>query len=228
MDFGRAFSYVMEDSEWLKKVGLGGLFMLLVVTIPAVFGYFLEVIQRVAWRQETPLPEWSDFGDKWVKGLLFCIIAFIYSLPGTIIMFIGFVPVFMAGLAGSERGAGLAVGGMFIFMALAFLWFLIVAIIFPAVSIQYALYRNFGAAFQFGQIVKIITANVGAYIMAIIAYLAANFLASLPSIIPFVGTIISIFAYFYAYLVGAHAFGQIAQGLVQQQAPASSEAPSES
>jgi uncharacterized protein YacL len=117
---------------------------------------------------------------------------------------------------------------MFIFMALAFLWFLIVAIIFPAVSIQYALYRNFGAAFQFGQIVKIITANVGAYIMAIIAYLAANFLASLPSIIPFVGTIISIFAYFYAYLVGAHAFGQIAQGLVQQQAPASSEAPSES
>jgi hypothetical protein len=228
MDFGRAFSYVTEDSEWLKKIGLGGLFILLVVTIPAVFGYFLEVIQKVAWRQETPLPEWSDFGGKWVKGFLFGIIAFIYSLPGTIVMLIGFVPVFMAGLAGSERGAGFAVGGMFIFMALAFLWFLVVAIIFPAVSIQYALYGNFGAAFQFNQIIKIITTNIGAYIMAIIAYFAASFLASLPSVIPFIGSIISLFAYFYVYLVAGHAFGQLAQPLVQQSTAASAEAQGES
>jgi hypothetical protein len=216
VDFGRAFTYVTEDADWVKKVLLGGLWMLLVVTIPAVMGYFLEVLQKVAWRQETPLPEWSDFGNKWIKGFLFCIIAFIYSLPGIIIMFIGFVPVFMAGISGSERGAGLAVGGMFLFMALAFLWFLLVAIVFPAVSIQYALYGNFGAAFQFNQIISIITKNIGAYIMAIIAYLAAYFLASLPSVIPLIGAIISLFAYFYAYLVGAHAFGQLAQSLVQQ------------
>lgn len=216
MDFGRAFTYVTEDADWLKKVLLGGLWILLVVTSPAAMGYFLEVIQQVAQRRETPLPEWSDFGNKWIKGFLFCIIAFIYSLPGTIIMLIGLVPVFMASLSGSERGAGLAVGGMFLFMFLAGLWFLLVAIIFPAVSIQYALYGNFGAAFQFSQILSIITKNIGAYIMAIIAYLAACFLAFLPSIIPLIGSIISLFAYFYAYLVGAHAFGQLAQSVMQQ------------
>lgn len=216
MDFGRAFTYVTEDADWLKKVLLGGLWMLLVVTSPAAMGYFLEVIQQVAQRRETPLPEWSDFGNKWIKGFLFCIIAFIYSLPGTIIMLIGLVPVFMASLSGSERGTGLAVGGMFLFMFLAGLWFLLVAIIFPAVSIQYALYGNFGAAFQFSQILSIITKNIGAYIMAIIAYLAACFLAFLPSIIPLIGSIISLFAYFYADLVGAHAFGQLAQSMMQQ------------
>ncbi len=218
MDFGRAFTYVTEDADWLKKVLLGGLWILLVVTGPAAMGYFLEVIRKVAWRQETPLPEWSDFGDKWIKGFLFFIIAFIYSLPGTIIMLIGFVPVFMAAMTGSERGAGVAVGGMFLFMFLAGLWYILVAIIFPAVSIQYALYGNFGAAFQFSQIMNIITKDIGAYIMAIIAYIAAAFLASLPSVIPLIGSIISLFAYFYAYLVGGHACGQLAQSMVQQPA----------
>ncbi len=225
MDLGRAFSYVFDDSEWFKKVLIGGLINLVPILNFASTGYFLEVLQKTAWRQETPLPEWGDLGNKWIRGLLLTIIAFIYALPGVILMAFSTVPLIIAGVA--ERGEGVAVGGMMIFMLLGGLWILLVLLIFPAISVQYALYGNFGAAFRFGDIIKFITQNVGGYIMAIIAFLAAAAIGTIASMVPLVGWIAMIFVYFYAYLVGGHAFGQLAQGLVQQ-APASSEAPSES
>ncbi len=212
MDLGRAFSYVFDDSECFKKVLICVLINLVPILNFASTGYFLEVLQKTAWRQETPLPEWGDLGNKWIRGLLLTIIAFIYALPGVILMAFSTVPL---------------IGGMMIFMLLGGLWILLVLLIFPAISVQYALYGNFGAAFRFGDIIKFITQNVGGYIMAIIAFLAAAAIGTIASMVPLVGWIAMIFVYFYAYLVGGHAFGQLAQGLVQQ-APASSEAPSES
>ena len=222
MDFGRAFSYVTEDEQWIKKVLIGGVINLIPILNLATSGYFLELIKQVAWRQEVPLPEWSNLGNKWVKGLMFAIIAFIYFLPGLVLMMFSMIPAILAG--GQEGAQGAAVGGMMIFMLIGGIYFFIVMLIMPSVAVQYALYDNFGAAFRFGDIIKFITDDIGGYIMALIAVFAAGMIGSIISMIPVIGWIAAVFAYFYAYLVGANAFGQLAQRLVQQPASPSGEA----
>ena len=70
MDFGKAFSYVFDDSDWLKKVGLGGLIYLVPILNFAAAGYSLEVAQRVINDDPRPLPEWSDIGGKLESSLM--------------------------------------------------------------------------------------------------------------------------------------------------------------
>src|SRR5262245_229692 len=72
LDFGRAFQFVFEDPDWVKKILLGGLFQLLaivVIGIPFFIGYFLRVIRRTAQGEARPLPDWDDLGGLFSEGL---------------------------------------------------------------------------------------------------------------------------------------------------------------
>ena len=68
IDLRRAFKAPFADTDWVKKTLFGWLWMLLGVTAPAVSGAQLEYIRSVSEGREE-LPEWNDFGDKWVRGL---------------------------------------------------------------------------------------------------------------------------------------------------------------
>ena len=51
LDFGRSFTFMNEDPEWVSKVLIGGAFVLacsLLVGIPFVLGYFSRTLQNVA------------------------------------------------------------------------------------------------------------------------------------------------------------------------------------
>ena len=87
IDLGRAFKAPFADAEWVKKTLMGWLWMLLGVTAPAVYGAQLEYIKSVSEGRED-LPDWSDFGNKWVKGFMLLIAGFIYTLPIWILFFI--------------------------------------------------------------------------------------------------------------------------------------------
>ena len=81
MDFGLAFSYVFEDEDWLKKLALASVLCFTVIGIIPVLGWGLEVIRRVIKNEPEPLPDWSEFGQYLVKGLLVAVVIFVYSLP---------------------------------------------------------------------------------------------------------------------------------------------------
>src|SRR5262245_34063546 len=90
LDFIRAFTFVTEDPDWIKKILLGGLFTLLgglcLIGTPFVAGYGLRVIARTARGEARPLPEWDDWGGLFMDGLkavglyLVCLLALLIPI----------------------------------------------------------------------------------------------------------------------------------------------------
>ena len=86
MNINKSFSYALEDKEWLKKFLIG----LLVSYVPIVNfawpGYITDIMHDVSNNQYSGLPEWDDFGDKFIKGLLITIAGLVYAwhlVPGS-------------------------------------------------------------------------------------------------------------------------------------------------
>jgi hypothetical protein len=85
---------------------------------------------------------------------------------------------------------------------------LVVSAIMPAAWIRYAQYDTFGSAFQFGEIFRFITANIGNYIIAVLLTWVAGLLAGLGLILCIVGVF---FTMFWSMLVSANLYGQLAR-----------------
>ena len=93
----------------MVKVLLGGLFSLIPIVNFVVFGAAVTYLKNVAEGREE-LPEWNEFGDLWIKGLLSTVALFIYFIPAWILFAIGVVPVFLASMSSgnTESLAGAA------------------------------------------------------------------------------------------------------------------------
>ena len=205
MDIGKAFSYVFEDENWIVKILIGGLFVFLsplLIGIPFLLGYVVETIQNVMKDEPHPLPEWSELGDKFVKGLLLAAAVIVYMLPVILLAcLLGIVS-----LAAGNRGGGAVRSFALCTQCLSSLWGLLVALVFPAAVIRYAEAGEFMAAFRFGEIFSLITSNIGNYIIAILVGWVASIVAGFGTILCFVGVL---FTTFWAYLVAAHLWGQV-------------------
>jgi len=205
MDIGKAFSYVFEDENWIVKILIGGLFVFLsplLIGIPFLLGYVVETVQNVMRDEPRPLPEWSDLGDKFVKGLILTVVAIVYMLPVILLAcLLGIVS-----LAVGDRGREGVTAVTLSVQCLSSLWGLLAAIVFPAAVIRYADSGEFSAAFRFGEIFSLITANIGNYIVAILVGWVASIIAGFGTILCFVGVL---FTTFWAYLIAAHLWGQV-------------------
>lgn len=90
MEFGRAFSYAFEDSEWIKKVGIAALVFLIPLVGPIILmGWSLEIIRRVILDDPQPLPDWSNFGGFVGKGFKTFVVILAYALPVILIVICG-------------------------------------------------------------------------------------------------------------------------------------------
>ena len=72
LDFVRCLRLVTEDPDWIKKVLIGGGFVLLsgmLVGLPFVLGYYGRVVRNAAAGQSRPLPDWDDLGGLFGEGL---------------------------------------------------------------------------------------------------------------------------------------------------------------
>ncbi|HEY3318819.1 MAG TPA: DUF4013 domain-containing protein [Coriobacteriia bacterium] len=91
MDIGRGFKAVFEDPQWVMKLGLALVFEILVVTAPAVIGFWMEYLRNVA-SGDDRLPEWGAFGTYWVRGLLVILAAIVYIIVGLLLLVVGVIP----------------------------------------------------------------------------------------------------------------------------------------
>ncbi|MHB0975885.1 MAG: DUF4013 domain-containing protein [Candidatus Aquicultorales bacterium] len=211
MDFNKAFTYMFNDPEWVKKVAIFvGLAVASIFIIPAFFisGYFAATIKRVADGEEG-LPEWENWGELFSIGLKTTVVGLILSLPMIIIMGIFMGSAIAAALSGGSDVAGAVLGGgAFFGVLLAMLYGLAMAAIGPAMMLQFIKEGyNIGAAFKFGEVFQIITADVGSYVLAVIVT-AGLFMAGgiVGQIIPFLGMLIVMP---FEYEISAHLFGQL-------------------
>ncbi len=82
IDIGRSVTYPFEDPRWTTKVGI----LLLIGFVPGLnvivwSGYTLSIARNMYRRVPMPLPDWSEWSDIAVRGLLTIVATIIYFLP---------------------------------------------------------------------------------------------------------------------------------------------------
>ena len=205
MDFGLAFSYVFEDEDWVKKLALASVLCLTLIGIIPVLGWGLEVIRRVIKEDPEPLPDWSEFGQHFVKGLLVVLVIFIYFLPITILGSCNAGAGSLLGNTGEDFAAPIFWILTSCLSCLYFIYGLGVSLIIPAALGNYAASGEFGSVFKLGKIFKIVKDNIGNYGLVFLGLLLSYIIAPLGVIACGIGVAVTTA---YAILFNSHLMGQ--------------------
>lgn len=194
MEFGKAFVYQFEDQEWLKKLGIGALLLLIPLLGQLwIAGWSLEITKRVIRRDPQPLADWDDFGGYLVRGFLVFIIGFVYALP--IILVSACVSVLFPSafdLSASNEVATSAWIVVACVNCVIVLYSILLALFIPAALGNFAVKEQFGAAFRFGEVWGLVRAAPGAYILVFFGTILTGFIAGLGIILCFIGVVITI------------------------------------
>ena len=154
-----------------------------------------------------PLPEWTDFGDLFKKGLSVFAIALVFMLPG-IILSCGANGLTIAGDSMDQDAAGALAIVAVCLSCLQILVSLGGQFLLPAAYIRYAQTDSIGSAFQFGEIFNFIRTNIGDYFIVFLLTLVASVVAGLGLILCVIGVV---FTTFWSFMVTAHLYGQLAR-----------------
>lgn len=225
MDFGKAFTFMFEDPDWLRKLGIGtavglvGLLLspLLIGIIPllAVFGYTVDVVRNVMNGSARPLPEWDDWAGFLSRGFKVTAATVIWALPAILLS----IPLGIGSALTDQGQGGEAIGIAIVVCGscLLLIWALFVTLLTPAIYARIAATDRFTSAFEFGKMWAFTRDNLGNVIVALLlAVIVAGLIAAVVAFIGVlalvIGLIVSIpFAILWQYLVQAHLFGQIAK-----------------
>ncbi|MBS3909015.1 MAG: DUF4013 domain-containing protein [Actinobacteria bacterium] len=186
MNYSQAFSYVLQDPNWLKKVLIGGLltlFSFLLIPIVPLMGYYVRVLQNVAGGVDPVLPEWDDWNGFFTTGIKALIVALAYGLVIGIIV-------------GIIQSVSSALGSIF-----NILYYFVI----PVVFMRFSRNEEIGDAFKFNQMIELAKANPSDYVVSVLLAFAASLLAMVGLIGLLIG---AAFTLFYALLVNAGIFGQ--------------------
>lgn len=197
MSFDKVLTLPFKNGGIVKLL-IGGVLQFIPIINFFSFGYMLECYANGALKREE-MPEWDDWGSKFVNGLLIAIISFIYVLIPSIF----FGSSFSAMIINPSYNIG---GGSFI---LAIIVFIIFTFALPMALANFAVKKSFGAAFEFGYIFKLIASSLGRYIGAYLLYIVAAIICVIIAMIPVIGWICIIFIGFYLGCVAGFLFGSV-------------------
>jgi hypothetical protein len=206
MDFGKAFSFVFEDEDWVKKIAVGGLISLIpVIGIFLVLGWGVEITKRVINGDAEVLPDWSDFGGYLSRGFMVFVIAFIIFLPVILVQSCGSGLPFLTDSYDQEA----LTTALWVLSAcltcITILYSIVAYMILPAAVARYAATGEFGAAFKLGEIFTVVRNNLGTYAMVLLGGIVASLVASLGTIACVIGVL---FTTVYSFAINGHLWGQ--------------------
>ncbi len=206
MDYGKAFTFAFEDEDWIKKIAIGSVLILVgmftgILLIP-VIGWTVEITRRVINGDPNELPDWSEFGQYFSDGFKLMVIAFVWALP--MLLIIGCAAggaAMMVDQLGEETAGIIAAVGGCLGLPFAFLFLLL-----PASQGILADTGSLGQAMNPINAFKVFRGNIGGYLIALVIYTVLG--AVLPNI-GVIACIVGMFvAFLYQYMVGGHLFGQ--------------------
>lgn len=206
MNFGKAFSFVFDDPDWLKKIAIAGLVLLIpIIGEIVVLGWALNISKRVMNQDPIVLPD-INFGDDLARGFMGFVIGFVYSLPITLISsFLGIMDGIVS--ANVDSNGILAVLTMVYscFGLLSFIYGVLIALVIPAAYSLYLAEGTLGAAFNLSKIFGMLKVNIGAYILVFLGTLVAGLIVPFGFIACVIGVI---FTAAYSQAVMGHFYGQ--------------------
>lgn len=178
MDIGQAFTFIGEDENWVKKLGIGVLISFIPFLNFAALGYQVQISRNVMRGEERPLPEWNNLGDLFLDGLRVIGAMFVYMLPMFFLYGLAFV-LFIASIdpaaAADYSGTPPLSPGFFAFMGLFLLcgmpYTLLTWLLWPMLSIQIARKNKWAACFDFRDMGQLIRQDWVNYLLVIGLYL---------------------------------------------------------
>jgi hypothetical protein len=210
MDFKRGLTFLVQDPQWLAKIAVGTLISLVPILNFAAVGYSLDVLRNVYHGRETPLPEWNNLGEKFVRGLLGVVIQFLWSLP-ILLLACPFYIIALASIAGSSNGDEIGVIGglaMFCAIALALVGSLVLAPFIMAAYARYAVTNNLSEAMP-GPVLREVRGNVRPWLLTIGVVIAFGIFIAVVAACTFgLGGLLVLPLNFYMQLVIMHWYAQ--------------------
>ena len=147
------------------------------------------------------MPEWENWGELFVKGLLFFLIASLYFL----------VPALYATFAvtAALRSPGLTVGLLFAAAIPAILLNLGAGFILPMSWAHYAASGKFVDAFNLSSIIQGIREVLGEYVKLYLVIIILGLIIAILYTIPILGILLGLLGTFYIYIIASLLFGQL-------------------
>ncbi len=209
------FNALKKPFTNLKKLGIGLILNLIPIVNFLSFGYVLECSGVGVNKPSNKLPEWKDWSELFIKGLLATIISIIYYIPIFILS-----KIFVSALEityGSSEMVSMAylqhlIDNLAILMPALILISivnLIISYLLPAALLNYLKHRSFSQAFKFNIIFKKVF-NRKYFIAWLIFTILGVFLAWLTMLIShfFLFWLILSTGIFIKYIIGFTLFGE--------------------
>lgn len=195
MDFGRAFTYVFEDKEWLGKLVIIIILVMASVipifgllAVAALLGYVTEITKNVRNGHPRPLPKWVDYGGKISKGGYVLLAMFIYNLPLT--FFTVVLYTFSSILGESLFGSLGYVVIVCCALPIMFLYTVIAWSMLAVGVVRFSETNDNGVFYRFSKLFRTLQYNTSLTGQWVFYSIASNIVLSLISLIPCIGWII--------------------------------------
>lgn len=196
MDFGRAFSYIFDDQEWVGKLALLtlislfayplSLFLIGLAGVAILFGYQVKLVYNWRLGAPHPLPRWDDIGEMLTVGAPVLVAFLVYNLPNALLT-CGIVA-----FSGSIRGDSFAGATGVALVACCLFPLLLVynVVIQPVLALGIARYsesRDMNAFFQVSRHIEVIRNHTDMSLQYLLFWFLAGLALVLLGTIPCVG-----------------------------------------
>lgn len=212
IDLNRITSFMGKDRDVTNKLLVGGAVSLVPILNFAAAGYALNTFRNVLRGNDDSevLPDWSEFGDHFMKGLMLFLISLAYMFVPLTIAGFAVVPFVMALVSGQEAAIGASLAGMLGLLSVAGVLGLALGLLSFMGTALYGESGELGAAFRFGEIFRRIGAALGDYVLVLVLSFIGSLAVSIAAgMIPFVGMVLAAALMFPVQLMAWYAMGQV-------------------
>ncbi|MBN2225350.1 MAG: DUF4013 domain-containing protein [Deltaproteobacteria bacterium] len=224
MDVKEIFMYPTKDKEWPVKMIIGIALSILPIVNFFCAGYAYRIFKAGLVREPLEMPQWDDWGDLFIQGLIIFVLRFLYFLIPLAVMGSGAVFLVIAFVLKDRTGyfpEGMILPGA-VLIGVGLILAIVASVLFPMALATYAKSgERFGAAFRIWEIVPKIIQALDDYFIAIVLMICVFFAYFILSVIPYIGILFALLLSFYLkYLFYYGLFGSACAGAFEESAAA--------
>jgi hypothetical protein len=211
VDYGEALSRPFQD---IKKLIIGCLLNIIPIVNFFAIGFVADAAKMTLGKKKN-LPEWDNWGDLFMKGLMVFLVGLIWVLPMLVLMGIGFGGMWGSMMSGAVTGSMpgfFSLGSFGIAMVLGVIVGIVISYLSPLAVLAYIKSGNFGDAFEFRKIIDK-AMNADYFIVWLVWIVISVVLSAIAGAIPFLSLVLTPAASFIAMLIGMTLIGSVYNSL---------------